>query len=116
MKDMVYSEFYPFGESHDPDFRSELVGAGIGTLSHTLVITQIVPLLCNPEEYSIRHFSTGGKHKESVERMGNEASLTGTVPLAPYLANALKACTDIGFDMADVIAEMRTRFGDAFGG
>ena len=98
-------EFYPFGKFHEDASHNELVGTGLGTLAHTLALAKILPLLQDPTQYSVRHFSATGGYKTSIERMGNVQSLTVEMSLAPYISNAIKACQGIGFDMEQIIKE-----------
>lgn len=96
-RSLVWNEFYPFGESSQPDFRSELTGKGLATLAQTRALLRILPLLDRPEEVFIRHVSPTGDRLRMLTRMGNRRGATEGMPLAEYLENGLQACRAAGF-------------------
>lgn len=99
MREVVGNEFYHFGRPWEEGFREDLLGLGLGTLAHTLVLQDIVATIEDPSSWELGNFSATGNHCSSVKRMGNGLALSGYIQLTSYLENARQACRAIGFPL-----------------
>ena len=102
---LSWNEFYPFNETHDPEYHPELVGTGLGTIAHTLVLHDvIIQLLEDPRGYQITHAAAGGGREKQLERMCNQAAMRGNMSLQKYFENSVQFCSQIGFQTEERIS------------
>ncbi|NOS67008.1 MAG: hypothetical protein HOO67_01420 [Candidatus Peribacteraceae bacterium] len=110
---LVWDRFFPFGQTYKPDYRSELLKTGLGTLAHTLVIMRVISLLQNPDQYLIKHQSPETLRERQLERIGVQDAIKNRVSLRPYAAKCLLACKEIGFEMEEFQQAFRLHFANA---
>lgn len=95
---LVWDQFYPFGQTHEEGFRSDLLGKGLGTLAHTQVLMAVSLVTGRVKDATVRVFGAEPGFQKILERAGVPECSAKEVSLEHCLRGSFESCDAIGFD------------------
>jgi len=102
----VWDQFYPFGQTHEESFRSDLLGKGLGTLAHAQVLFHTAMITGKLRHATVRAFGAEPGLQKILDRAGNPEVSRRAVSLHQCLLGTLRSCDDIGFDSTSMRTQL----------